>query len=300
MNSARDRIAAVVLAGGEPSDHLARDGGVEAKALVPLGGKPMGAYVLEALRACPQVGAIVYVGPVNVRLRGLYDVAVPAGARLLDSLTLGLGAALGATGAERLLVLTADIPWITGDGVTRFVVDAPDADLVYPAVTEAASVARFPHLRRTYVRLQGGRYTGGNAVLLRRDAIPRLLPFIDRAYRARKNPFALAAIVGFDVLAAVVTGRASIARLERRVQQLVGIDARAFVSDDAALAADVDRPSHLPGVLGPAAGGAPDAWVSRAAAAKPAAAIPPEAGGASERSAGGRPGDGPDVPRGAA
>ncbi len=259
MNDPRERITAVVLAGGEPDDRLARDAGVEAKALVPLGDKPMGAYVLEALRACPHVGTIVYVGTVNVRLRGLYDVGLPAGGRLLDSLTLGLGAALGATTSPRLLVLTADIPWITAEGLTRLLRAAPDADLVYPAVTQAASVARFPHHRRTYVRLRGGRYTGGNAVLLSRAAIPKLLPFIERAYRARKNPVALAAIVGFDVVVSLALGRATIPRLERRVQQLVGIRARALVSDDAALAADVDRPSHLPGLLGPGLLAAPDA-----------------------------------------
>ncbi|MEJ2289027.1 MAG: NTP transferase domain-containing protein [Deinococcales bacterium] len=249
MKAARTGLTAVVLAGGEPSDLMAREAGVEAKALVPLGGKPMGAYVLEALRGCAAVDRIVYVGPVNVRLRGLYDVAVPSGERLVDSLALGVGAALGHAPASRLLVLTADIPWVTSEGLAAFIETAPDADLVYPAVTEAASTAQFPHQHRTYARLREGRLTGGNAVLLAAPAVPKLLPLIDAAFRARKNPLALANLFGLDVLVAVMLGRARIAQLERRLERISGIRARALVTEDAALAADVDRPGHLPGAL---------------------------------------------------
>ncbi|MEJ2666251.1 MAG: NTP transferase domain-containing protein [Deinococcales bacterium] len=257
MRAASSGITAVVLGGGEAGDRMAGAAGVEAKALVPLDGKPMGAYVLEALRACPEVGWIVYVGPVNVRLRGLYDVAVPSGLRLVDSLSLGLGAALGTAPASRLLVVTADIPWLSAEGVSAFVAAAPDAELVYPAVTEAASVARFPHQKRTYARLREGRLTGGNAVLLSGGAVSRLLPFIDRAYRARKNPLALARLFGLDVLVAVLLGRARIAWVERRLERISGIRARALVTEDAALAADVDRPAHLPGGLSEGRPGAP-------------------------------------------
>lgn len=257
MKAPTTAITAVVLGGGEPSDRMARDAGVAAKALVPLAGKPMGAYVLEALRGCPEVERIVYVGPVNVRLRGLYDVAVPAGLRLVDSLALGVGAALAYAPARRLLVLTADIPWVTAAGLSAYLRAAPDAELVYPAVTEAAASAQFPHQQRTYARLREGRLTGGNAVLLAAAAVPKLLPFLDRAFRARKNPLALASLFGFDVLLAVLLGRATVGQLERRVERLSGIEARALVTDDAALAADVDRPSHLPGALDEGYPGAP-------------------------------------------
>ena len=249
MRASGSAISAVVLGGGEAGDRMAQDAGVPAKALVPVGGKPMGAYVLEALRGCPPVGRIVYVGPVDVRLRGLYDVAVPAGRRLVDSLALGVGAALGHAADARLLVLTADIPWVTPEGLADFIVAAPEAELVYPAITEAASTAQFPHQHRTYARLREGRLTGGNAVLLAAAAVPKLLPFIDRAYRARKNPLALAGLFGVDVLLGLLLGRISIAQLERRLERISGIAARALVSEDAALAADVDRPSHLPGAL---------------------------------------------------
>lgn len=259
-----DSVVAVVLAGGDVGDRLATDAGVEAKALLPLGDEPLGAYVLKALRSSGVVSKIVYVGPTNARLTGLYDVQVPGGHRMVDSLGLGLGAALAVPGTGPLLLLGADIPWVTGEMIARFVANAvaagtPDgqAQLVYPVVRAAAAEAQFPQQKRTYAKLKDGRFTGGNLVLMQRQLAPSLLPQIDRVFRARKNPFALAGIIGFDVLLALLFGRADIRQLEKRVSGLVKAPVRALITDDAALAADVDSPAQLPGTLTPQLPGAP-------------------------------------------
>ena len=191
------RLVAIVLAGGDRDDRLARSVGAPSKALVPLRDAPMGAYVATALRASGVVDDVVWVGPTDGWVRRLVDVALPAGNRLVDSLTLGLGAAMGRDPSARYLIVTADVPWWDADGVRAFVQRAPVADLVYPVVAEATALARFPDQKRTFVRLADGRFTGGNAVLLASDAVPALLPFVDLAYEARKHPFALARRVGW-------------------------------------------------------------------------------------------------------
>lgn len=261
----KDSVVAVVLAGGDAGDRLAVDAGVEAKALVPLGDQPLGAYVLRALRASGVVHRVVYVGPTNARLDGLYDHQVPGGERMVDSLALGLGAALAVPGTGPLLLLGADIPWVTGEMISRFVTAAASAQgpegpaqLVYPVVRAAAAQAQFPHQKRTYARLKDGRFTGGNLVLLRREMAPALLPQIDRVFRARKNPFALAGLIGADVLLALLLGTANISQLEKRVSRIVNAPVRALITDDAALAADVDSPAQLPGTLTPAMPSAPN------------------------------------------
>jgi len=256
-----DTVTAVVLAGGDASDRIAREAGVDAKALLPIGDRPMGAYVLGALRECAAVRTIVYVGAASTRLTSGYDVRVEAGTRFVDSLALGLGAAMAVTDGDpraRFLLLGADVPWVTGAMLERFLLAAealpPEQaglrsgpDLVYPVVPRDAAEAQFPHQRRTFVRLRDGSFTGGNVVLLRASVVPRLLPLIDRVHRARKNPAALAAIVGWDVLFSLLIGTASIGALERRVSRMLGAPARALVTRDAAIAADVDRPAHVPG-----------------------------------------------------
>lgn len=247
---APEGVVAVVLGGGGPGDRLAAATGAPSKALVPFGGRPLATYVLEALRDSGVVSHVVFVGDDDERLARAADRTVPPGVRMVDSLALGLGAGLAASDGEPLLVVGADVPWWTSDGVRAFVADAPDADLVYPVVRAEDAERAFPSQRRTYVRCADGRFTGGNAVLVRPTAVPLLLPWIDRAYAARKRPWQLAGIVGARTLAGLATGRIRLAEVEARVRALTGIDARVHVTDDAAIAADVDRPEHLEGVRG--------------------------------------------------
>ncbi len=242
---AGERIVAVVLAGGGDPGGLADGRQIAAKALVPLDGRPVVGYVLKALRHSASVASIVYLGPLEAGLDGI-DCSLPAGHWLVDTLALGLGAAL-AQKPRRILVATADIPWITGAMVDRFVEAAPTADLIYPIVPERAARAQFPDQLRTFVRTSSGRFTGGNVLLLSPEVVPNLLTVADRVVRARKNPIALSALFGLDVIFGFLLGTIGVPRLERRASRILGYEARAMVTEDAALAADVDRPEHLSG-----------------------------------------------------
>ncbi len=256
----------MVLAGGDRDDRLAATVGAASKALVPLRDVPMGAYVANALRASGVVDRVIWVGATDRVIRPLVDVELPSGQRMVDSLSLGLGAALfwvaeRGTGAQRtradagagpeprLLVVTADLPWWDAAGVEAFVRHAPDVDLVYPIVREVDALARFPDQKRTFARIRDGRFTGGNAILLTPRAVTRLLPVVDAAFNARKQPWALARTVGFGTLIGLLTGTVRLAAIEARIERLLGVTARAFVTSDAAIAADVDDPSHLPATL---------------------------------------------------
>jgi len=261
-------LVAVVLAGGDRDDRLAATVGATSKALVPLRDVPMGAYVAQALRASGVVDRVIWVGATDSVIRRLVDVELPSGQRMVDSLSIGLGAALGwaadlgrgpqpGAGADdaavpepRLLVVTADLPWWDADGVEAFVRHAPAVDLVYPVVREADALARFPEQKRTYARIRDGRFTGGNAILLTPRAVTRLLPVVDAAFNARKRPWELARIVGFGTLIGLLTGTVRLSAIEARIERLLGVTARAFITSDAAIAADVDDPAHLPATLG--------------------------------------------------
>jgi hypothetical protein len=260
-------LVAVVLAGGDRDDRLAATVGAASKALVPLRDVAMGAYVAHALRASGVVDRVIWVGATDSVIRRFVDVELPSGQRMVDSLSLGLGAALGwaadlgrgtrpggqpgeAVAPEpRFMVVTADLPWWDADGVAAFVRYAPAVDLVYPVVREADALARFPEQKRTYARIRDGRFTGGNAILLTPRAVTRLLPVVDAAFNARKQPWQLARIVGFRTLLGLLTGTVRLSAIEARIERLLGVTARAFVTSDAAIAADVDDPAHLPATL---------------------------------------------------
>lgn len=234
----------MVLAGGDHLDPLAQAAGVASKALVPLNGKPMAAFVLSALEGSEAVSSIVYVGSGSSGLSATAR-AVPAGSGFAHSLALGLGAAQATSPGSAILVVTADVPWITPEAVDRFIRDAGGVDLAYPVVSREASLAAFPTHKRTFVRLKQGHFTGGNLMLLEPRLIAPLLQLIDRIYRARKNPFALAGQIGPRTLLALLAGRADLVRLEQLASKRLGGEARAVLSEDACLAADVDGIEHL-------------------------------------------------------
>jgi molybdopterin-guanine dinucleotide biosynthesis protein A len=246
-----DPVTAVVLAGGDAYDALAAAVGAPAKALVPLKGRPLGAYVLDALEGAQGIRRIVWVGACDRAMRARVDVHVPGGPRLVDSLALGLGAALpGMRPSEKILILSADVPWLRGASVDRFLGDAgADHDLVLPVVARPAYEATFPGLARTWARLADGDVTGGNLLLGRPDALRTLLPWVDLATRDRKVPWRLAFRLGPWTLLSVALRFATLASLERRVARLTGLRVRALRSDDPVLGTDVDRIEHLPATL---------------------------------------------------
>jgi molybdopterin-guanine dinucleotide biosynthesis protein A len=248
---AESPVVAVVLAGGGANDPLARAAGVPAKALVPVGGRLLAEYVISALRGSELVDAVVYVGPAGDGIQELVDHVVPAGNRFVDSMALGFGAALAVRQDARVLVTTADLPWLDGASLDRFIraSNLSGAQLAYPIVPASAALAAFPEQKRTFVKLRDGRFTGGNQMLLDAAVIPAFLELIDRVFSARKNPLALSSLLGLDVLLSLLLGRASLRQLEQRVSARLGATVTAVISQDACLAADIDRPEQLPGAV---------------------------------------------------
>ncbi len=237
-------MSAVILGGGA-HDVLAQHAGVASKALVPYAGRPLVAYVLEALRGCPAIGDIVYVGEKAPVVTEVVTQIVPAGETFIESLSLGLEAALGLEPQASVLVTTADLPWLRSEAVADFVRAAQGADLAYPVIRKETAQAQFPGQRRTFVRLREGRVTGGNMMLLSPRMVPVLLPFAERAYQDRKNPLALARLFGFDFILRLLVGQLGLRAIEARAGQILGLPVRALVTPHAGIGADVDCPEHL-------------------------------------------------------
>jgi CTP:molybdopterin cytidylyltransferase MocA len=176
-------------------------------------------------------------------------LAVPAAGRLLDNLSAGLAALEqdAPRGAVPVLVAAADVPLLTSAAVAEFLqaAQASGADAAYAVVPRDVVARAAPGVRKTFVRLADGEFTGGSLVLLRPGAFARARPVIERAVRARKRPWDLARLFGLATLAGLATGRLRIAALERRAETIAGLRARAVVCRDAGVALDVDTPEML-------------------------------------------------------
>lgn len=203
----------------------------------------MVARVLDALRATKSMQQIAVVGGTETLQSLSGVVAVEAGGRMVDNLQRGLAA----TSSESVLVCTCDIPLVTAATFDEFLrlATARHLELAYPIVRRATSEAAFPGGQRTYARLSDGEFTGGNAVVVPRRIIGPVLELIDAAYNARKNPMALAKILGPAFVMKFLSKRLSIAEVELKASRVLSCRAGAVEMQDAAIAFDVDKPADL-------------------------------------------------------
>lgn len=226
----------LILAGGRTSPELRAASGAEFRADVPVHGRPMVEFVIDAVR---HLGRIVLVGGPE----GRHDcVRVEAGESFLGSLRNGLES----VATEQFLLATSDLPFLTRESVDDLLRRSrPEAMLNYPIVPIAACEQRFPGVKRTCLKLREGTFTGGNVALVHRDLMRTALPRMEQAYSARKKPLRLALMVGVGTLIRVIVGQAipgflPLAALERSIGHMLGAPVHAVISQFAEIGADVD------------------------------------------------------------
>jgi GTP:adenosylcobinamide-phosphate guanylyltransferase len=246
--------AVLVLAGrrGE-RDPVAAVAGVSHKALVRVAGAPMLERVLESLRAAlPHATLHVSCGDAALlRETGVLGRLVEAGVirhhPSAGSPAASVAAFLESGPEAPLLVTTADHALLSREVVEHFVAAARsrDADVVVGLVERACFRERFPDVRRTFVPLRDGAFTGANLFLLRPPAAVRVVRFWTRAERQRKRPWRLVALFGATTLVRVLLGRLDLAGALARVSEVAGGAVEAVVLPFPESAIDVDTTADL-------------------------------------------------------
>ena len=239
-------VDVVVLAGRRNEGELKAVSQVAWEALVPIAGKPMAAWVLDALKASGVAERIVVVGPEELApfLREQDAVITPSD-DLIENVRRGAHAV---SLQHPLLVATSDIPMLTPAAVAAFVAAAASvpAEFHYPVVLRQDVEKRFPGNKRTYVKLADGTFTGGNIVLLDPRSAPRAIGVAEELVAMRKKPWRLALKLGTGFMLRLLLGRATVAEAEGRFSRLLGVVSRAVPLPYAEIGVDVDHPGDVP------------------------------------------------------
>lgn len=240
-------ITAVVLAGGPRDELAAHTPGAPNKAFIDIGGKALVTRTLEALRSCTGIGRIIAVAPASARENpalALADEWRADGVRIRESLANGLE---HLPANEDVLVSASDLPILCTEAIDDFLsrVREANADLTYGCVEKRVHLARFPDVPHTWARFRDGTYCGGGFVTIKPRAYPALARTIEGLGRARKNPFALASLFGWDILAKFAFRRLTLAAAEDRASRILRAPVRAVISPYAETAVNVDRVSDI-------------------------------------------------------
>jgi GTP:adenosylcobinamide-phosphate guanylyltransferase len=235
------KVDAVVLAGG---DGGVIDPAVRIKGLVPVAGRPMVEWVVDALRSAETVVEIAVVVPTAENLgpwADKVDKLVVSDARFIDNAIAGIDSFRN---DRHVLLATGDIPALTSEAVDDFVERSFEAgaDFSYPLIRERDVLEQFPGSERTFVKIVGGPVTGGNMMVLTPALAGAAREVGQRFFDTRKSPLKMARVVGVPFVFKMATGRLDPSDVERKLGQLLGGRCAAIYSSHASIGADVDKP----------------------------------------------------------
>jgi GTP:adenosylcobinamide-phosphate guanylyltransferase len=231
----------MILAGGEGE---VIDPTVHVKGFVPIAGRPMIEWVVDAMRASTTIAEIAVVVPSDEDLgswSSAVDRIVVSDASFIDNAIAGASV----FGNDRhVLASTGDLPALTPEAIDDYVTRslASDADFSYPLVRAADMESQFPGSQRTYVKVAGGEVTGGNMMLLSPGLVVRNREIGQRLFETRKSPVSMARVIGIPFIFKYLTGRLRVDDVERKMEQLLGAKCAAIYTEYASIGADVDKP----------------------------------------------------------
>ena len=246
-----NNIPSVVLAGGRASPELAARIGSQVRALAPFNGTRLIDLVVGALQQSDLNGVVTVVGDVGEML------SVEHVADQGDFVSNIIAGVSGLRDADWALITSADLPFLTGPVIGGFVQEAltrakaTDAEIIYPVVSVDTCYLKYPGIKRTAIRLNEGRFTGGNMILARPRFFLQRRKVLTQAFAARKSPLRLAQMLGFGTVVRLVASQLllprllDIAQLEMSVGRLMQGKVAALISDSPELATDLDRASDF-------------------------------------------------------
>ncbi len=235
---------AIVLAGSRPgSDPLAAAFGTDLKALVPVGGKPMVRWPVEALLGSDRFAEVRVLAqeperigevlPANPKL--VVEMSADSIARTIERLCID------PTVHWPLFVTTADHVLLDGGMIDEFCNRGEASDIVVGVVERGNLIRRFPETKRTWIRFRSGAYSGANMFLLSgRKVLPAL-----ETWRAieqdRKKGWALLWAFGPLNLLGAMLRLSTIHQTLDRIGRRIGAKVEAVDLSNPLAAVDVDK-----------------------------------------------------------
>lgn len=224
------------------------------RALLPLAGRPMVQWQLDALRDAQTIEGVTLVGLTEPSRLSCGDKPLdffPDEGSLVANLVAGLTAIrYWQPDTEHILVMGADVPLVTAemiDWLAGCVQDQP-ADVFLALVADAVLKARFPQANPVArLRFRGGRRAVGDLSVVRSNVLDNLRP----ALKGRLLSDAMlrrVALTGLWPVALAASGLLGREGFSRMASRRLGVQLHLLDVPYPEVAVDVDRPGQLQAV----------------------------------------------------
>ena len=245
---------AVVLAGGilhpdDPLFGLIPEQAPKNKVFLPLEGRRVLQWVLDALAGTDQVEQIIIAGRSAeegwTSVKPLSFISDQGG--LIENAVAGLSHSANLSPEKsHSLIVSGDIPllesrmvdWVLDNGLPL------DADLLFHVVPDTAMEEQFPGSNRTYTHLRDARICGADVHLVAHRVIQSHFELWKNLAAARKSPLKLASVFGPGMLLSILMRRYKLKELARVLSRRLSLNAQAEFSPFAAMGMDVDKPNQ--------------------------------------------------------
>jgi molybdopterin-guanine dinucleotide biosynthesis protein A len=242
---------AIVVAGGEvlPKESLYEITRGGLKGMLPVNGKPMVQWVLDALSAAKRVERVVVVGlPQETLLDYARSITVLEDqGSLSDNILAGAQELARSDKDSHALLFAADIPAVRPEMIDWLVCQAQDgdSDVYYTLIERATMESVFPKSKHPYIHLKGMEVCGGDCHCVRLSFLIEENLSWKRLFDARKGSLRQASLLGFDTLFVLLLRRLGLKEAETKISQRLGVKVRAVLSPFPELGMDIDKPSQL-------------------------------------------------------
>lgn len=238
--------SAIILAGAENDGPLQICSQERYEALIRINNIPMIEYVVNALKVSEHTGRILIIGP-KKELSYLEEAGITVvqnGSSLFDNVALAMEKAAG---EEKVLIATCDIPMITGEMVDAFFhyCSRFEADFYYPIIRKEDNERYYPNVKRTYVQMGEGTFTGGNFIMIKPEIFPKSKEFIRKALENRKKPWKMCQLFGWLFVFKLLCKALTIPEAEKRLEKVTGIKGKAIIFPYPEVGIDVDKVSDF-------------------------------------------------------
>ncbi len=237
----------VVLAGGLNKGALKEYSSEKYEAFIKINNIPMVDYVIKAINEAEHTDKVVVVGPqheIENLLTQPVDFIVDTEESMVKNLQKGIKKL---NTKKHVLVITSDIPLINKEIIDEFIISCSnnEADIFYPIVSREVNKKNFPDIKRTYVHLTEGYFTGGNMVVINPEILNDALFWLEKAIFLRKKPWKLSRLLGIKFILKLFLGNLSILEIEKRVSEITGYLGKGMIIEHPEVGFDVDKPDDL-------------------------------------------------------